>query len=70
MAQDDGRVLGNTKQLLDDRVHQMMAEDSETAPPSYDNIEPGGITFSAKNLTGAFSFNLLFAISSFWTKKL
>merc|ERR1740129_2156029 len=48
----EGRVLGSSKELMDDRVHKMMAEDMEISPPPYSGPDDnGGISFTAKTLT-------------------
>ena len=44
-------MLGNTKQLLDDRVHQMMAEDGEHGAAATNKKQK--VTFAAKTLTGS-----------------
>jgi len=47
---DDGRVLGTSKQFMDDKVHKLMAEDMYNLPPPYQS-DDRGISFSTKSLT-------------------
>ena len=47
------RVAGTNKQLLDQKVHELLKEDVESPPPPYNAADYGqGINFSPKNLTG------------------
>lgn len=45
---DDGRVPGTNKLLLDEKVHEMLADDLETPPPPYTR-EDSGINFAANS---------------------
>merc|ERR1719206_1212278 len=41
---DDGRVPGTNKLLLDDKVHEMLADDQDPPPPPYAPREDHGIS--------------------------
>jgi len=43
---DDGRVPGTNKLLLDDKVHEMLADDQDPPPPPYAPREDHGISLS------------------------
>jgi len=48
----DGRVAGTNKQLLDQKVHELLKEDVESPPPPYAATEYSqGLALSPKNLT-------------------
>ena len=50
---DDGRVPGTNKLLLDEKVHEMLADDLETPPPPYAPRVDSGIPFAGNSsLTG------------------
>jgi len=46
----EGRVPGTNKQLLDQKVHELLKEDVESPPPPY-NAAEYGLTLSPKHLT-------------------
>lgn len=46
---DDGRVPGTNKLLLDEKVHEMLADDLETPPPPYAPREDSGINFAGNS---------------------
>jgi len=46
---DDGRVPGTNKLLLDEKVHELLADELETPPPPYAPREESGLPFSANS---------------------
>ena len=56
---DDGRVPGTNKLLLDDKVHEMLADDQDPPPPPYAPRDDHGISLSPhSSLTGMLIRNI------------
>ena len=54
-SSEEGRITGTEKQLQDARVHQMLSEDVEAAPPPYSAYSPAegkGNALSPNSLSG------------------
>ena len=52
-SSEEGRITGANKQLLDQRVHEMLSEDVEAPPPPYSPPEIKTTALSPNSLSGA-----------------
>ena len=51
-SSEEGRITGAHKQLLDQRVHEMLSEDVEAPPPPYSPPEIKSTALSPNSLSG------------------
>ena len=51
-SSEEGRITGANKQLLDQRVHEMLSEDVEAPPPPYSPPEGKASSLSPSSLSG------------------